>query len=187
MEQTAAVTPNTATPSFIQALFDQLHARQRELGLTDKTLMQLTDIAKSTFYRIWHDRAVDPHVDFYYIEKLCAALHIQLSAQVAGTPAEKVEVSEAVQAEVAANTADLLTRRKEVIDEQAGEIKTLSGQLSEKQQSENEYQRKIAELYDEIRALHRDYNRRIEELQKELNHRQDQMCELFLRFSGNSN
>jgi uncharacterized coiled-coil DUF342 family protein len=91
------------------------------------------------------------------------------------------------QAEVAANTADLLTRRKEVIDEQAGEIKTLSGQLSEKQQTESEYLQKIAELYDEIRALHRDYNRRIEELQKELNHRQDQMCELFLRFSGNSN
>jgi DNA-binding Xre family transcriptional regulator len=187
MEQTAPITPNTATPSFIQALFDQLHARQRELGLTDKTLMQITDISKSTFYRIWHDRAVDPHIDFIYIEKLCAALQIQLSAQVSGTPAAKVEISEAVQAEVAANTAELLTKRKEVIDEQAGEIETLSTQLTEKQQSENEYQRKITELYDEIRALHRDYNRRIEELQKELNHRQDQMCELFLRFSGNSN
>lgn len=183
MEQTAAVTPNTATPSFIQALFDQLHARQRELGLTDKTLMQLTDIAKSTFYRIWHDRAVDPHVDFYYIEKLCAALHIQLSAQVAGTPAEKVEVSEAVQAEVAANTADLLTRRKEVIDEQAGEIKTLSGQLSEKQQSENEYQRKITELYDEIRDLHTEYNRRIDELQRTLIRRQDLICELYAKLA----
>lgn len=183
MEQTAAVTPNTATPSFIQALFDQLHARQRELGLTDKTLMQLTDIAKSTFYRIWHDRAVDPHVDFYYIEKLCAALHIQLSAQVAGTPAEKVEVSEAVQAEVAANTADLLTRRKEVIDEQAGEIKTLSGQLSEKQQTESEYQRKITELYDEIRDLHTEYNRRIDELQRTLIRRQDLICELYAKLA----
>lgn len=183
MEQTAPITPKTATPSFIQALFDQLHARQRELGLTDKTLMQITDISKSTFYRIWHDRAVDPHMDFYYIEKLCAALQIQLSAQVSGTPAAKVEVSEAVQAEVAANTAELLTKRKEVIDEQAEKIENLSGQLSEKQQTEGEYLRKIAELYDEIRELHRDYNRRIEELQHELNRRQDQMCELFLKFA----
>ncbi len=187
MEQTTPITPKTATPSFIQALFDQLHTRQRELGLTDKTLMQLTDIAKSTFYRIWHDRAVDPHMDFYYIEKLCAALQIQLSAQVSGTPAAKVEVSEAVQAEVAANTAELLTKRKEVIDEQTVEIENLSSQLTEQRQTENEYQRKITELHDEIRELHKDYNRRIEELQKELIHRQDQMCELFLRFSGKSN
>ena len=187
MEQTTTVTPKTATPSFIQALFDQLHARQRELGLTDKTLMQLTDISKSTFYRIWHDRAVDPHIDFIYIEKLCAALQIQLSAQVSGTPAAKVEISEAVQAEVAANTADLLIKRKEAIDEQAREIENLSGQLTEKQQTESEYLQKIAELHDEIRELHKEYNRRIEELQKELNHRQDQMCELFLRVSGKSN
>ena len=183
MEQTAPITPNTATPSFIQALFDQLHARQRELGLTDKTLMQITDISKSTFYRIWHDRAVDPHMDFYYIEKLCAALQIQLSAQVAGTPAEKVEVSEAVQAEVAANTADLLTRRKEVIDEQAGKIENLSTQLTEKQQSENEYQRKITELYDEIRDLHAEYNRRIDDLQRTLIRRQDLICELYAKLA----
>lgn len=183
MEQTAPITPNTATPSFIQALFDQLHARQRELGLTDKTLMQITDISKSTFYRIWHDRAVDPHMDFYYIEKLCAALQIQLSAQVSGTPAAKVEVSEAVQAEVAANTAELLTKRKEVIDEQAGKIENLSGQLSEKQQSENEYQRKITELYDEIRDLHTEYNRRIDELQRTLIRRQDLICELYAKLA----
>lgn len=183
MEQTAPVTPKTATPSFIQALFDQLHARQRELGLTDKTLMQITDISKSTFYRIWHDRAVDPHIDFIYIEKLCAALQIQLSAQVSGTPAAKVEISEAVQAEVAANTADLLTRRKEVIDEQAGEIENLSTQLTEKQQSENEYQRKITELYDEIRDLHTEYNRRIDELQRTLIRRQDLICELYAKLA----
>lgn len=183
MEQTAPVTPKTATPSFIQALFDQLHARQRELGLTDKTLMQITDISKSTFYRIWHDRAVDPHIDFIYIEKLCAALQIQLSAQVSGTPAAKVEISEAVQAEVAANTAELLTKRKEVIDEQAGEIETLSTQLTEKQQSENEYQRKITELYDEIRDLHTEYNRRIDELQRTLIRRQDLICELYAKIS----
>ena len=183
MEQTAPITPNTATPSFIQALFDQLHARQRELGLTDKTLMQITDISKSTFYRIWHDRAVDPHMDFYYIEKLCAALQIQLSAQVAGTPAEKVEVSEAVQAEVAANTAELLTKRKEVIDEQAGEIETLSTQLTEKQQIENEYQRKITELYDEIRDLHAEHNRRIDDLQRTLIRRQDLICELYAKLA----
>jgi DNA-binding Xre family transcriptional regulator len=183
MEQTAPVTPNTATPSFIQALFDQLHARQRELGLTDKTLMQITDISKSTFYRIWHDRAVDPHIDFIYIEKLCAALQIQLSAQVSGTPAAKVEISEAVQAEVAANTAELLTKRKEVIDEQAGEIETLSTQLTEKQQSENEYQRKITELYDEIRDLHTEYNRRIDELQRTLIRRQDLICELYAKLA----
>ena len=184
MEQTAPITPKTATPSFIQALFDQLHTRQRELGLTDKTLMQLTDIAKSTFYRIWHDRAVDPHMDFYYIEKLCAALQIQLSAQVSGTPAAKVEVSEAVQAEVAANTAELLTKRKEVIDEQTVEIENLSSQLTEQRQTESEYLNKITELHDEIRALHKEYNRRIEELQNQLNRRQDQMCDLFLRFAG---
>jgi DNA-binding Xre family transcriptional regulator len=183
MEQTAPVTPKTATPSFIQALFDQLHARQRELGLTDKTLMQITDISKSTFYRIWHDRAVDPHIDFIYIEKLCAALQIQLSAQVSGTPAAKVEISEAVQAEVAANTAELLTKRKEVIDEQAGEIETLSTQLTEKQQSENEYQRKITELYDEIRDLHTEYNRRIDELQRTLIRRQDLICELYAKLA----
>jgi DNA-binding Xre family transcriptional regulator/uncharacterized coiled-coil protein SlyX len=183
MEQTAPVTPNTATPSFIQALFDQLHARQRELGLTDKTLMQITDISKSTFYRIWHDRAVDPHIDFIYIEKLCAALQIQLSAQVSGTPAAKVEISEAVQAEVAANTAELLTKRKEVIDEQAGEIETLSTQLTEKQQSENEYQRKITELYDEIRDLHTEYNRRIDELQRTLIRRQDLICDLYAKLA----
>jgi DNA-binding Xre family transcriptional regulator len=183
MEQTAPITPNTATPSFIQALFDQLHARQRELGLTDKTLMQITDISKSTFYRIWHDRAVDPHIDFIYIEKLCAALQIQLSAQVSGTPAAKVEISEAVQAEVAANTAELLTKRKEVIDEQAGEIETLSTQLTEKQQSENEYQRKITELYDEIRDLHTEYNRRIDELQRTLIRRQDLICELYAKLA----
>lgn len=183
MEQTAPVTPKTATPSFIQALFDQLHARQRELGLTDKTIMQITDISKSTFYRIWHDRAVDPHIDFIYIEKLCAALQIQLSAQVSGTPAAKVEISEAVQAEVAANTADLLTRRKEVIDEQAGEIENLSTQLTEKQQSENEYQRKITELYDEIRDLHTEYNRRIDELQRTLIRRQDLICELYAKLA----
>lgn len=183
MEQTAPVTPKTATPSFIQALFDQLHARQRELGLTDKTIMQITDISKSTFYRIWHDRAVDPHIDFIYIEKLCAALQIQLSAQVSGTPAAKVEISEAVQAEVAANTAELLTKRKEVIDEQAGEIETLSTQLTEKQQSENEYQRKITELYNEIRDLHTEYNRRIDELQRTLIRRQDLICELYAKLS----
>lgn len=183
MEQTAPVTPKTATPSFIQALFDQLHARQRELGLTDKTLMQITDISKSTFYRIWHDRAVDPHIDFIYIEKLCAALQIQLSAQVSGTPAAKVEISEAVQAEVAANTAELLTKRKEVIDEQAGEIETLSTQLTEKQQSENEYQRKITELYNEIRDLHTEYNRRIDELQRTLIRRQDLICELYAKLA----
>jgi hypothetical protein len=39
-------------------------------------------------------------------------------------------------------------------------------------------------MHNEIRQLHEDYNRRIEELQKELNRRQDQMCELFLRFAG---
>lgn len=183
MEQTAPVTPKTATPSFIQALFDQLHARQRELGLTDKTLMQITDISKSTFYRIWHDRTVDPHIDFIYIEKLCAALQIQLSAQVSGTPAAKVEISEAVQAEVAANTAELLTKRKEVIDEQAGEIETLSTQLTEKQQSENEYQRKITELYNEIRDLHTEYNRRIDELQRTLIRRQDLICELYAKLA----
>ena len=118
MEQNIPTEAQIASPSFIQALFDQLHARQRELGFSDKTLMQITDIARTTFYRIWHDRSVDPHMDFFYIEKLCAALQIQLSAQVKGTPAAKVEVSEAAQAEVAANTADLLVKRKETIEEQ---------------------------------------------------------------------
>lgn len=182
MENTYQNEERIVSSSFVQTLFDQLHARQKELGYTNETLMQLTEIAKSTFYRIWRDRKVDVHMDIYYIEKLCAALLMQLSAQ-PHTPAAKIEVSEAAQAEVAANTADLLVKRKEVIEEQAGEIENLSGQLSEKQQTEGEYLRKIAELYDEIRELHRDYNRRIEELQHELNRRQDQMCELFFKFA----
>lgn len=184
MTQTTANETRIASPTFIQALFDQLHARQVELGFTDKTLMQLADISKSTFYRIWHDRAVDPHMDFYYIERLCAALQIQLSAQVQGTPAEKIEVSEAALAEVAANTADLLVKRKETIEAQTETIETLSSQLSEKKQIENEYLAKIVSMHDEISRLHEDYNRRIDELQRELNRRQDQMCELFLKFAG---
>lgn len=183
MENMSQNEERIASSSFVQILFDQLHARQKELGYTNETLMQVTEIAKSTFYRIWRDRKVDVHMDIYYIEKLCEALQMRLSAQ-PHTPAAKIEVSEAAQAEVAANTADLLIKRKEAIEEQAREIENLSGQLTEKQQTENEYLNKITELHDEIRALHKDYNRRIEELQKELNHRQDQMCELFLKFAG---
>lgn len=182
MEKMSQNAERIVSSSFVQTLFDQLHARQKELGYSNETLMQLTEIAKTTFYRIWRDRKVDVHMDIYYIEKLCAALQVQLSAQ-PHTPAAKIEVSEAAQAEVAANTADLLVKRKEVIEEQAGEIENLSSQLTEKQQNENQYLNKITELHDEIRALHNDYNRRIEELQRELNHRQDQMCELFLKFA----
>ena len=84
---------------------------------------------------------------------------------------------------MAANTADLLTRRKEVIEKQGEKIEDLSAQLTEKQQIENEYTRQIIAMHDEIRQLHEDYNRRIEELQRELNRRQDQMCEMFVKYA----
>lgn len=162
--------------SFLQQVLSQLHDRQHELGYTNETLMQLTKIPKTTFYNIWHNRDVT-HMDINHIEKLCAALQVQLSAHSQDSPAGKIEISEAAQAEVAANTADLLVRRKEAIE-------TLSAQLAEKQQIENEYTRQIISMHDEIRRLHEDYNRRIEELQHELIRRQDQMCELFLKFAG---
>ena len=180
MGNTVQNEEHNVSSSFVQTLFDQLHARQKELGYSNETLMQLTEIAKTTFYRIWRDRKVDVHMDIYYIEKLCAALLMQLSAQ-PHTPAAKIEVSEAAQAEVAANTADLLVKRKEVIEEQAGEIENLSAQLTEKQQIEDEHLRQILEMHSEIRVLHENYSRRIEELQHELSRRCDQICELAMK------
>ena len=170
------------TTTFLRQVLDQLHERQKELGYTNETLIQLTGIPKTTFYNIWHERDVT-HMDMYHIERLCEALKIKLSANIQDTPAERIQISDEVKAEVAANTADLLTRRKEVIEKQGEKIEDLSAQLTEKQQIENEYTRQIIAMHDEIRQLHEDYNRRIEELQKELNRRQDQMCELFVKYA----
>lgn len=171
------------TVSFLQQVLEQLHERQRELGYTNETLMQLTKISKTTFYNIWRDRDVT-HMDMYHIERLCEALKIKLSANIQDSPAEKIEISEEVKVEVAANTADLLTKRKEVIEQQGEKIEDLSAQIAEKQQIENEYTQQIIAMHNEIRQLHEDYNRRIEELQHELNRRQDQLCEIFVKYAG---
>jgi hypothetical protein len=168
------------TVSFLQQVLEQLHERQRELGYSNETLMQLTKISKTTFYNIWRDRDVT-HMDMYHIERLCEALKIELSANIQDSPAEKIEISEEVKAEVAANTADLLTTRKEVIEQQGEKIEDLSAQLTEKQQIEDEHLRQILEMHSEIRVLHENYSRRIEELQRELSRRCDQICELAMK------
>lgn len=121
------------TSSFIAVLFRNLHDRQRELRLSNETLMQITKIPKTTFYRIWKEGAVDIHMDFHYIEKLCAALKIELTFKPSGEPAEAAEVSETARTEVLENTAELLVERKQEIENRDDEIARLSAQLSEKQ------------------------------------------------------
>ena len=124
--------PGTEQTSFIIPLFRHLHARQRELGLSNETLMKMTAISHTTFYRIWKEGEVDLHMDFYYIEKFCAALQVELKFQAYGTE-PMPEVSRTAQAEVAENTAELLAERRQEIENLDGRIAHLTEELAAKQ------------------------------------------------------
>lgn len=167
------------TPSFIASLFQKLHDRQHELNLSNETLMQMTRIPRTTFYRIWRENEVDIHMDFYYIEKLCAALEIELTFRPSGEPAKTTEVSETARAEVTANTAELLVERKQEIENQSGEIANLTAQLAAKQSELDSLRAEhlrlalsVAEMLkdaqDQSNEIVRELLRRIDELQTEL-------------------
>lgn len=165
--------------SFITDLFQNLHDRQRELRLSNEALMQITKIPKTTFYRIWKEGAVDIHMDFYYIEKLCAALMIELTFRPSGEPAETAEISETARTEVLENTAELLGERKAEIENRDNEIARLNAQLAETQTEldalRGEHMRlalsmaeTLKDAQDQANGIIRGLLSRIEELQTEL-------------------
>lgn len=125
--------PDMEQASFITLLFRTLHARQKELGLTNETLMQLTKIPHTTFYRIWHDGDVDVHMDFIYIQKFCAAFEVELTFQLPGAPAKTADSGSQIKEEILENTAELLTQRKQEIENRGSEIASLTEQLAAKQ------------------------------------------------------
>lgn len=164
-----------------RGLLDKMHERLAELGMAKETLRQLTGIPKTTFYRLWNNAETEVHMDIDIALRVCLALGLSIDEHLR-KPAEVPEISpplsEAVHEEVVQNAATVLDERKQVIEEQAGEIEQLASQLEEKRQIENEHLRQILEMHSEIRDLHENYNRRIAELQRELSRRCDQICEL---------
>lgn len=167
-----------------RGLLDKMRRRLAEVGMAKETLRQLTGIPKTTFYRLWNNAEAEVHMDIDIALRICLALGLSIDEHLR-KPDEVPEISpplsEAVHEEVIQNAAEVLGERKQVIEEQAGEIEKLSSQLTEKQQIENEHLRQILEMHSEIRVLHENYSRRIEELQRELSRRCDQICELAMK------
>lgn len=171
--------------SYSRPLLDMMLARLKELNIGKETFRRILGTPRTTFYRIINNTDAEVHMELDFALRGCLALGLSID-ELLRKPKEVVAeitpaLSESVQKEVMQNAAEVLGERKQVIEEQAGEIEKLSSQLTEKQQIEDEHLRQILEMHSEIRVLHENYSRRIEELQRELSRRCDQICELAMK------
>lgn len=171
-----------------RGLLDKILARTKELDMSKETLRRIIGTPRTTFYRIINNTDREVHMDLDFALRACLALGLSIDELLRKPPEVVTEItpalSETVQKEVMQNVAEVLEEKKQAIEAREGKIENLSNQLEEKSQIESEYLNKILEMHSEIRVLHEYYNRRIEELQKELSRRQDQLCDLALKIAG---
>lgn len=162
-----------------------LRAKSAEKKLSNETIMDITEIPKSTFYRIWKiatpEEEIDPKTQKPYtpspdsIARLCLLLGVSVTEHNT-PPTEESTVQlpglrENSHEEVMNNLLAELNRQKEI-------IATLTGDNSKKSDRIVVLDQELKRRIDENAELRAAYSKRIDELTDALIERHDHMHEL---------
>ena len=150
--------PTKETPINHSRLFlDKAHTKAKELGLRPTTIYKLGFLEyfnESTFTRLWNNTQSEPRVELEVAIRLSRVLGLNLSDAIGiEIPITSALVKNA-DAEIARNTGEVLSQRREQIEELKSENEALSAELKEKD--------------EKLLNIHADYNRRIDALYAEL-------------------
>ena len=182
-------TPSKDLPINHSRLFlDKAHAKAKELGLRPSTIYKLGFLEyfnESTFTRLWNNTQAEPRVELEVAIRLSRVLALSLSDAIGiDIPITSTLIKNA-DAEIARNTGEVLSQRREQIEELKSENETLRSELKDKDEKllniHAEYNRRIDALYAELKSC-RDKldsaNRSMIEREKE---HSDRMYEVLLK------
>lgn len=143
---------------------DKAHAKAKELSLRPSTIYKLGFLEyfnESTFTRLWNNTQSEPRVELEVAIRLSRVLGLNLSDAIGIEIPITSALVENVDAEISRNTGEVLSQRREQIEELKTENETLRTELKEKD--------------EKLLNIHADYNRRIDALYAELKSCRDKL------------
>ena len=152
--------PAKETPINHSRLFlDKAHAKAKELGLRPSTIYKLGFLEyfnESTFTRLWNNTQSEPRVELEVAIRLSRVLGLNLSDAIGIEIPITSALVKNVDAEISRNTGEVLSQRREQIEELKAENEALSAELKEKDKKllniHAEYNRRIDALYAELKS-----------------------------------
>lgn len=150
--------PTKETPINHSRLFlDKAHTKAKELGLRPTTIYKLGFLEyfnESTFTRLWNNTQSEPRVELEVAIRLSRVLGLNLSDAIGiEIPITSALVKNA-DAEIARNTGEVLSQRREKIEV----LESANSALKDELRIKNET----------LQTIHADYNRRLDALYAEL-------------------
>ena len=149
--------------SLSRKFLNYCHERAHELKIQNATLYELVGkgfVHESTFSRLWNNQQSEPRIEFEIALRLCRALGITINDALgikpsASDPAAVAPEVEKARDEVARNTGELLSKRREEIELLQGECDDLKAQLKmceiEMKRMQEEHMRRVDSLLDDLR------------------------------------
>lgn len=138
---------------------DKAHAKAKELGLRPSTIYKLGFLEyfnESTFTRLWNNTQTEPRVELEVAIRLSRVLGLNLADAIGVEIPITSPLIKNADAEISRNTSEVLTRRREQIEELKAENEALSAELKEKDEKllniHAEYNRRIDALYAELKS-----------------------------------
>lgn len=141
-----------------RAFLARCHARAKEIKITNTTLYEMVGkgyIHETTFYRIWNNQQPEPRIELEIALRLCSALGLSVndtveSPAVTETPAIITPLIKEAHEEVARNTGEILSKRREEIERLQDECDRLTALLEEKENELKEMQREHTKRVDQL-------------------------------------
>ena len=149
--------------SLSRKFLNYCHERAHELNLHNTTLYELVGkgfIHESTFSRLWNNQQSEPRIEFEIALRLCSALGISINDAlgIRSSPSDPTDVAPELReahADVARNTGELLSTRREEIESLQSECEELKAQLKineiEMKRMQEEHMRRIDSLLEDLR------------------------------------
>lgn len=138
---------------------DKAHAKAKELGLRPSTIYKLGFLEyfnESTFTRLWNNTQTEPRVELEVAIRLSRVLALNLSDAIGFEIPITSPLIKNADAEISRNTSEVLSQRREQIEELKAENEALSAELKEKDEKllniHAEYNRRIDALYAELKS-----------------------------------
>lgn len=152
--------PTKETPINHSRLFlDKAHAKAKELGLRPSTIYKLGFLEyfnESTFTRLWNNTQTEPRVELEVAIRLSRVLGLNLADAIGVEIPITSPLIKNADAEISRNTSEVLSQRREQIEELKAENEALSAELKEKDEKllniHAEYNRRIDALYAELKS-----------------------------------
>lgn len=149
--------------SLSRKFLNYCHERAHELKIHNTTLYELVGkgfIHESTFTRLWNNQQSEPRIEFEIALRLCSALGISINDALGlpSSPSAPTEVSPELREandDVARNTGELLSKRREEIELLRSECEDLKSQLKlneiELKRMQEEHMRRVDALLEDLR------------------------------------